>query len=79
MKITVVAVSAPALYQLTQFQKDFNTTYGEHVIDLRMFYVASAGAGLLALEDSIVEEISIADIAVIDLSLIHISEPTRPY
>ena len=55
MKITVVAVSAPALYQLTQFQKDLNTTYGEHVIDLRMFYVASAGPGLLALEDRIVE------------------------
>ena len=67
MKITVVAVSAPALYQLTQFQKDLNTTYGEHVIDLRMFYVASAGPGLLALEDRIVEEISIADIAIIDI------------
>ncbi len=67
MKITVVAVSAPALYQLTQFQKDFDKTYGANRIELRMFYVARANSGLLALEKSMVEEISTADIAVIDI------------
>lgn len=67
MKVTVVAVSAPALDQLAQFQKEFSATYGEKIVEFRMFYVASAGAKLLALGDTIVREIASADIAVVDI------------
>lgn len=67
MRVTVVAVSAPALYQLTQFQKEFQEKYGAGVLDLQMFYVASAGAGMLARESEIVKVIASADIAVIDI------------
>lgn len=67
MKVTVVAVSAPALYQLAQFQSEFQENYGTGLLDLRMFYVASAGAGLLAQENEIVRAIASADMAVIDI------------
>lgn len=67
MKVTVVAVSAPALGQLAAFRKEFGETCGEEGLDLKLFYVASANPALLLKGEEIGTEIASADIAVIDI------------
>lgn len=67
MRITIVAVSAPALSQLAAFWQEFQEKYGKEALKLRMFYVASSNVGLLARGEEIVSAISEADIAVIDI------------
>lgn len=67
MKITIVAVSAPALYELSRFKKEYLERYGEGSLDMPMFYVAAAVPKLSCLEKRITEEIETADAAVIDI------------
>lgn len=67
MKVTVVAVSAPALEQLADFRQEFPQAFGAGRLELKLFYVASAGTALLLQGEEIVQEIASADIAVIDI------------
>ncbi|WP_104805037.1 hypothetical protein [Blautia marasmi] len=67
MKITVVAVSAPALYQLNRYRQEFQQRYGENRMELSMFYVAGANPGVLGLQDKIKEAVKTADAVVIDI------------
>ena len=67
INIAVVAVSAPALSRLTEFQREFERNYGTQLLQFQMFYAAKAGVGILTQEEKITEAIAAADLAVIDI------------
>ncbi len=67
MKITVVAVSAPALNHLVQFRRELENKYQHLNVIMRLFYVAGVRAGQPGLEEQITEAVGEADIAVIDI------------
>ena len=67
MRITIIAVSAPVLHQLTLFQKEFQEKYGEKKIEFSMFYVAKAGIEVLGKKEQMIEALTKADVAVVDV------------
>lgn len=67
MKITVLAVSAPALYELSRFKKEYWKRYGEDSLDMPMFYVAATGTRLSVSRNRIEEAIETADAVIVDI------------
>lgn len=67
MKITVVAVSAPALYELFRFKKEYAEHYGEDALDMPLFYVAMSGPKLPETKMRIAEAVRTADATIIDI------------
>lgn len=67
MKIAVIAVSAPALYQLVRFEKEYEEKGYSPTLDFSMFYVADAGPAVYAKAEQMAEAIRRADAVIIDI------------
>ena len=49
------------------FQKEFQEKYGEKKIEFSMFYVAKAGNEVLGKKEQMIEALTKADVAVVDI------------
>lgn len=67
MKITVVAVSAPALSELARFRREYADCYGADALRMVLFHAAEAGPGTVCPDKRITEAVETADAVIVDL------------
>ena len=66
MKITITAVSVPALRQIQAFRKRYEQQYPEDDLTIVCFYVAGQEQRYVLEPERIIQDIATADVAVVD-------------
>ena len=66
MKITITAVSVPALRQIQAFRKRYEQQYPEDDLTIVCFYVAGQEQRYVLEPERIIKDIATADVAVVD-------------
>ena len=66
MKITITAVSVPALRQIQAFRKRYEQQYPEDDLTIVCFYVAGQEQRYVLEPEKIITDIATADVAVVD-------------
>ena len=67
MKITITAVSVPALRQIQAFRKRYEQQYPEDDLTIVCFYVAGQEQRYVLEPEKIINDIATADVAVVDI------------
>lgn len=70
MDITVISVSAPALYQLSEFQDMFHEKYAEESLDMHLYYIADEVLSQAVITDKMLNDMQSADMLIVDISSI---------
>ena len=67
MDITVISVSAPALYQLSEFQDMFHEKYAEESLDMHLYYIANEVLSQAVITDKMLNDMQSADMLIVDI------------
>ena len=66
MKFTIIAVSVPAVTQISEFCRKYNEKNSDDKIEAQYFYVAGSESNYILSKDKIITAIQNADVAIVD-------------